>query len=88
MEEDWKAYNNVIERFDGFFKVWKNVIFERECISKQQAGGSAEQFITSLYKFAKDCSYVEMKEKMITRSWYSRLSTFRAPTNGRWSHLK
>ena len=49
-EEDRKEYARVVRKFDEFFKVRKNVIFERAQFNLrcQAEGESIEQFITSL----------------------------------------
>jgi hypothetical protein len=49
---DEKAvYNSVLEKFDEFFKVRKNIIFERERFNRrnQLDGETAEQYINSPY---------------------------------------
>ena len=58
-----KKYAEVAAAFEGFFKVRKNVIFERARFNRrtQQDGESVEQFITSLYTLAEDCDYGELK---------------------------
>jgi len=57
-EEDRKQYETVIRKFDAFFKVRKNVIFERARFNRrvQRQDESAEQFITSLYSLAENCA--------------------------------
>ena len=66
-EDDRKEYSKVIAQFDTFFKVRKNVIFERARFNghSQREGESVEQFITSLYSLAEHCEYGEMKDEMI-----------------------
>jgi len=66
-EEDRKQYETVIEKFDAFFKVGKNVIFERARFNRhvQRQDESAEQFITSLYSLAENCAYGDLKAEMI-----------------------
>ena len=58
-EEDRKKYNKVVEKFNEFFKVRRNVIFERAKFNCQfqQSGESVEQFITELYILVKTCEY-------------------------------
>ncbi|XP_011410333.1 PREDICTED: uncharacterized protein K02A2.6-like [Amphimedon queenslandica] len=62
-----KDYGEVIKKFDDFFKVRKNVIFERARFNKRCQGSdeSVEQFITSLYSLADGCDYGEFRETMI-----------------------
>ena len=52
-----KAFQFIITKFDCFFRVRKNVMFERarfNCRS-QGEGESAKEFITSLYQLVKNC---------------------------------
>ena len=65
--EDRKVYDTVITKLDGFFKVRKNVIFERACFNRrnQQQGESAEQYIIVLYELAEDCEYGALHSEMI-----------------------
>ena len=62
-EEHRKDYSRVIAAFDMFFKVRKNIIFERARFNgrSQREGESVEQFITSLYNLAENCEYGELK---------------------------
>ena len=64
---DRKKYDAVTGQFDRFFKVRKNVIFERALFNRRCQGQSetAEQFITSLYSLAENCEYGELKDQMI-----------------------
>ena len=62
------TYDGIIETFESFFfKVRKNVIFERARFNrlKQALGETSEQYIMELYKLAEDCEYRTMKEEMI-----------------------
>ena len=65
--EDRKRLAAVIAKFDAFFQVRKNVIFERARFNQrnQEAGESAEQFITSLYSLADNCAYGDLKDDLI-----------------------
>ena len=56
-----------MQKFDAFFGVRKNVIFERARFNrrKQQEGESAEQFIMELYRLAENCNYGELQSEMI-----------------------
>jgi len=69
-EEERKVYDTVVEKFDAFFRVRRNVIFERARFNRrsQLAGESAEQFIMELYTLAKNCNYGDMTDEMI-RDW-------------------
>ena len=65
--EETQAYDAVMLKFDSFFKIRKNVIFERARFNrrKQLEGESAEQYITHLYHLAENCDYGELKSEMI-----------------------
>ena len=62
-----KKYAEVMAKFDGFFQVRKNVIYERARFNRrvQQADESVEQFITNLYQLAKYCEYGNLRNEMI-----------------------
>ena len=66
-EEAMTSYDGIIETFESFFKVRKNVIFERARFNRcnQAPGETSEQYIMELYKLAKDCECGAMKEEMI-----------------------
>ena len=57
--EDVKKYNGVIGKFDEYFKVRKNVIYERARFNRrdQLEGETAEEYITTLYALVKTCDY-------------------------------
>ena len=58
-EADRGRYTQVFGKMDEFFKVQKNVIFERARFNRrtQRQGETAEESITSLYSLAADCQY-------------------------------
>ena len=66
-DDDRKNYSRVIAKFDAFFKIRKNIIFERARFNgrSQREGESVEQFITSLYNLAENCEYGGMEGEMI-----------------------
>ena len=66
-EEDREVYDTVVAKFDAFFKVRRNVIFERAKFNRrsQLAGEPAEQFIMELYTLAEHCNYGDMTDEMI-----------------------
>ena len=66
-EVDRKVYAKVIEKFDKFFKVRKNIIFElaRFNLRCQGEGESIEQFITSWYSLAESCEFGALKDELI-----------------------
>ena len=65
--EERKIYATVVSKFDEFFKVRRNVIFERARFNRrnQQEGETSEQHIMELYALAENCDYSNLKEEMI-----------------------
>ncbi len=66
-EANRKVYNTVVLKFDEFFKIRKNVIFERARFNLRAQGEreSIEQFITSLYSLAESCEFGALKDELI-----------------------
>ena len=66
-EDDRKSYRAVYSKFDSFFQVRKNVIFERARFNRrnQLAGETVEQYIAVLYNLAESCEYGALKNEMI-----------------------
>lgn len=66
-EEERKSYATVIEKFDGYFQIRRNVIFERAKFNRrdQGEGESAEQYITCLYSLVETCNYGVLQEEML-----------------------
>ena len=66
-EEDREVHDTVVAKFDAFFRVRRNVIFERARFYRrsQLVGESAEQFIMELYTLAEHCNYGDMTDEMI-----------------------
>ena len=67
-EDEKGDYGVVMDKFDSFFKVRKNVIFERARFNNrvQLPEETAEQFITDLYHLVESCNYPEgFKEEAI-----------------------
>ena len=66
-DEERKSYKDVLGKFDSFFKVRRNVIFERALFNRryQTEGETAEQYIVALYNLASNCDYGEMQDQMI-----------------------
>ena len=62
-----EVYATVLGKFDGYFKVRLNVIFERARFNRrsQQEGESAEKYITELYTLADNCNYGDLRDEMI-----------------------
>ena len=65
--DDRKTYADVKRKFDAFFKVRRNIIFERARFNRrnQQPGESAEQYIMVLYGLAASCEYGTLESEMI-----------------------
>ena len=68
-EEELKKYSTVVEKFDEYFNVRANPIYERARLSKriQEPGETAEQYILALYALAENCGYgsVALKQDAI-----------------------
>ena len=60
-------YETVVNKFNTFFKVRRNVIFERAQFNRrnQLDGETAEQYIMEVYRLAKSCDYSDLKDKII-----------------------
>ena len=65
--EDRASYDATIAKFNSFFKVWHNEIFERARFNRrnQQADETAEQYIMALYDLVTNCKYGRFKSEMI-----------------------
>ena len=64
---DRKKYETVVSKFDEFFQVRRNVIYERARFNRrdQRDGESAEQYITVLYELVKNCNYGEFRDDLL-----------------------
>lgn len=62
-----QKYKSVMSKFDEFFKVRRNTIFERAKFNRrnQLEGEPAEQYITALYSLVETCDYGEFKEQLL-----------------------
>ena len=65
--ESQKKYNKVVEVFDEYFTVRKNIIFERARFDKkyQLPNESAKQFISEIHQLGENCEFGPMKEELI-----------------------
>ena len=75
--EERKAYATVCQKFDEFFQVRRNVIFERARFNRrnQLEGEPAEKYIMELYHLTENCEYGDLTSQMIRDrlvAWYSR----------------
>ena len=64
---DRADYDRVMGKFDAFFQVRRNVIFERARFNRrcQLQGETAEQYIMALYTLAANCNYGVLESEMI-----------------------
>ena len=60
-------YTTVLSKFESFFQVRKNVIFERACFNRrvQKREESVEQYIAALHRLADTCNYGDLTEDLI-----------------------
>ena len=65
--DERKVYATVLGKFDGFFKVRTNTIYERARFNRrdQQEGESAEQYITALYSLVETCNYGNLQDELL-----------------------
>jgi hypothetical protein len=66
-DDERKSYASVLAKFDAYFKVRKNVIFERARFNRrnQQEGESIEEYITALYALVQSCDYGTLQEQLL-----------------------
>ena len=66
-DNERKKYDTVLAKFDGFFQVRKNVIFERARFNRrsQLPDETSEQYITALYHLVENCAYGDLTDEMI-----------------------
>jgi len=65
--EQRKEYRLVVQKFDEYFKVRKNLVYERASfnLASQLADESVEQFITRLHQLTENCEFGDLKNEMI-----------------------
>ena len=65
--DEKKNYEAVLGKFNDYFKVYKNVIFERARFNcrNQLKEESVEQYLTDLYRLAETCEYGDLTSQMI-----------------------
>ena len=83
--EDRKKYDAVVAKFDAYFQVRRNIIFERAKFNRrsQREGESAEQYITELYELIEFCEYGGLKEEMLRDDWWSAYRILPCPRSRR-----
>ena len=66
-DDEREVFATVIAKFDGFFQVRRNIIFERAKFNRrdQGEGESAEQYITCLYSLVENCDYGALKDDLL-----------------------
>ena len=66
-QEQEKSFEEVKEKFENYFLVKRNVVFERAKSNsrKQQAGESVDKFIKDLYNLARYCNFGALKDELI-----------------------
>ena len=66
-EEDHRDYARIFEKFNDFFQVRKNIIYERTRFNRrnQYTHETSEQYIMALYSLAESCEYGPLMEEMI-----------------------
>ena len=63
---EWKVYDTVLKKFDAFFKVRRNVIYEKARFNwyNQLDGRTVEQYIMVLDRLAESCNYGGLKDEI------------------------
>ena len=84
-----KRYGDVLGKFDDFFNVRKNVIYECARFSQrsQRENETVEQFSTSLYSLAGDCEFDDTKGTMIRDCLVVGISDTLCLSDYKWSPI-
>ena len=66
-EDDLKDYDKILGKFNEYYAVRKNVIYERAQFNRrnQLPGETADQYIMALHTLAVNCDYRDMEEDLI-----------------------
>ena len=66
-DEESQDYTTVKEKFETYFVVKKNIIYERAKFNSrvQEDNESVSEFIMHLHKLAKHCDFQALKDKLI-----------------------
>ena len=66
-EDDLKDYDKILGKFNEYYAVRKNVIYERARFNRrnQLPGETADQYIMALHTLAANCDYRDMEEDFI-----------------------
>ena len=64
--EDVKKYQTVRDKFNAYFVVRRNVIYERARFNRrnQQDGESIESYLRDLYELVETCEYGTMRDEL------------------------
>ena len=62
-----KRYAGEMAKLNGYFKVWRNLIFKRVKSNQrnQREGELPEEYITKLYALIKMCEFNELRNEML-----------------------
>ena len=65
--DEAKTYKTVLDKFDSHFIISHNIIFEKAKFSfcRQEAGETAETFITAFHKLSETCEFGNLKNELI-----------------------
>ena len=65
--EDADKYEKVLDAFDRYFVIRKNIVFERAQFNlrRQLPGETAATFITALNKLADTCEFGALRDELI-----------------------
>ena len=66
-DTDRNKYETVMSKFDEFFTVRRNIMFERARFNQrnQLKGESAETYITALYGLIENCNFGALKDELL-----------------------
>ena len=66
-DDDRSSFANIKAKFDAYFKVRHNTVYERACFNKrvQQPGESAEDFIVAIHSMADRCEFGDFRDALI-----------------------
>ena len=66
-DDDRKRYKEVMSKFDEYFKVRRNIIYERAKFNtrEQREGETADEYITALYELIETREYGTLKEEIL-----------------------
>ena len=88
-EDERKAYSAVLKKFDDFFQIRKNIIFERARFNRrdQLHGKTADEYIGALHNLAEGCEYGALKSELIKDRLVVGIRDHPCPDNSNWTAL-